>query len=406
MSSSNDSNPNPAFHPRPSTVQELIASQTVGLVELSDFRKRRAEAYDQKDREAHDRSLAGARNGPGEGGSGASTPQTGGSDSPAPVKKRKKVGKKKTSTLSFAQNEDDDEANPSDSTLGAIASPALGLSPSASASPVPPSSNTLPARRLGPNAQLAPGTAPKVQTAAVQRREAAARETLRQEFLARQKAAKESVIAIPFVFHDGTSVAGGVCKVRKGEQVWVFLERARKVGAERDGMSASGKGGKGGEREKQKALREWARVGVDDLMVVRGGVIIPHHYEFYYFIVNKTLGPKNVVLFDYSAEPPSTYDPLAPTSDSAEIKGGISTIEDRREEKSRLEAKSRRKAEVDVESMEGSDADPHFTKVVDRRWYERNKHIFPASTWEDFDPTKDYQTAVRRDAGGNAFFFS
>lgn len=31
-------------------------------------------------------------------------------------------------------------------------------------------------------------------------------------------------------------------------------------------------------------------------------------------------------------------------------------------------------------------------KVVERRWYERNKHIFPASRWELYDP------AVARDA--------
>jgi len=38
--------------------------------------------------------------------------------------------------------------------------------------------------------------------------------------------------------------------------------------------------------------------------------------------------------------------------------------------------------------------------------YERNKHIFPASVWQEFDPEKDYQKEVKRDAGGNAFFFS
>ena len=29
-------------------------------------------------------------------------------------------------------------------------------------------------------------------------------------------------------------------------------------------------------------------------------------------------------------------------------------------------------------------------KVVDRRWYARNKHIFPASRWEKFDPEKHF----------------
>lgn len=29
----------------------------------------------------------------------------------------------------------------------------------------------------------------------------------------------------------------------------------------------------------------------------------------------------------------------------------------------------------------------HPGKVLDRRWYERNKHIFPASRWEIYDPS-------------------
>jgi len=35
-----------------STAADLLASQTVGLVHLSDFRKRRAEALEQKERES------------------------------------------------------------------------------------------------------------------------------------------------------------------------------------------------------------------------------------------------------------------------------------------------------------------------------------------------------------------
>ena len=48
------------------TAEELLKSQTVGLVNLSDFRKRRAEVVEQKEREAHTRSL--------KPGSGTSTP--------------------------------------------------------------------------------------------------------------------------------------------------------------------------------------------------------------------------------------------------------------------------------------------------------------------------------------------
>ena len=32
----------------------------------------------------------------------------------------------------------------------------------------------------------------------------------------------------------------------------------------------------------------------------------------------------------------------------------------------------------------------HAGKVVLRSWYERNKHIFPASRWEPYDPEKQW----------------
>jgi protein FAM50 len=39
------------------SAEDLLKSQTVGLVNLSDFRKRRAEVLEQKEREAHDKTL-------------------------------------------------------------------------------------------------------------------------------------------------------------------------------------------------------------------------------------------------------------------------------------------------------------------------------------------------------------
>lgn len=60
------------------------------------------------------------------------------------------------------------------------------------------------------------------------------------------------------------------------------------------------------------------------------------------------------------------------------------------------------------EELEGADKDATFTKVVDRRWYERNKHIFPASLWHEYEPGEEFEkkmTSGRRDAEGNTFFF-
>lgn len=98
-------------------------------------------------------------------------------------------------------------------------------------------------------------------------REAQTREQLRKEFLVMQEAVKATEFLIPFVFFDGTNVPGGVCRIKKGDHAWLFLDRSRKVGAEL---------GIGGGGEKTNTRREWARVSVDDLMLVRGEIIIPH----------------------------------------------------------------------------------------------------------------------------------
>lgn len=79
-----------------------------------------------------------------------------------------------------------------------------------------------------------------------------------------QEAVKAADISLPFVFFDGSNTPGGICQMKKGDHVWLFLDKARKVGAE------LGVGGA------DKSRREWARVGVDDLMLVRGEVIVPH----------------------------------------------------------------------------------------------------------------------------------
>ena len=57
-------------------------------------------------------------------------------------------------------------------------------------------------------------------------------------------------------------------------------------------------------------------------------------------------------------------------------------------------------------ALEGFNDDPTVTKVVDRRWYEQNKHIYPASVWEEYKPDKQFLKTQRKDVGGNVFFFS
>ncbi|KAL8874710.1 MAG: hypothetical protein Q9198_006843 [Flavoplaca austrocitrina] len=401
MASSNTSSTAPSRAPTPAsshnarftsqgaTAEDLLKSHTVGLVHLNDFRKRRAQALEQKEREAHEGSLgrftAASGNATPSSSTGVSTPQQ-------PAKKKRKPAPK--GKLSFGVDEEDHGENTtevSSTTATPRSSTPDIVEPSRKSSPVNSDSADL-RKRLGPNAKVT--FVPKVMTKSALLREAQTREQLRKEFLAVQEAVKATDILIPFVFYDGTNIPGGACKVKKGDYIWLFLDRSRKVGAEL-GVANGG--------EKGSSRREWARVGVDDLMLVRGEIIIPHHYDFYYFIVNKTLGHSSSPLFDYSATTtlpmhnsnststsrsvspdPSTYDPFTRPKHSKS--SGITTLTD--------------------STLEGATDDPNLTKVVDRRWYERNKHIFPASVWEEFDPGRDYSKGMRRDAEGNAFFFS
>lgn len=112
---------------------------------------------------------------------------------------------------------------------------------------------------------------PKTVTKAALEAEMKARDELRKEFLAMQERIKATEIVIPFVFYDGTNIPAGRVKVKKGDHIWLFLDRCRKVGAEL-GVAGAQKSG----RAKRDHRREWARVGVDDLMLVRGDIIIPH----------------------------------------------------------------------------------------------------------------------------------
>ncbi|OKL57566.1 hypothetical protein UA08_07249 [Talaromyces atroroseus] len=355
------------------SAEDLLKSQTVGLVHLSEFRKRRAEVLEQKEKEAHDKSLgiyasATSRTGtPSQGDvtDGALTPGSVTSEGGRPKKKKKALAKSK---LSFG---DDEESNDTGED-SATATPRDSSSQPASTtrlagSPAPPP------RKITANPNAPPP--PRTLTKAGLEAEAQARDALRKEFLAMQEATKATEIIIPFVFYEGTIIPAGQVRVKKGDHVWLFLDRCRKVGAEL-GVGGSRKNS----RAKRDQRREWARVGVDDLMLVRGDIIIPHHYEFYYFIVNKvpSFSKAGGLLFDFSANAPVAKDGDGPIS------------------------------RPNDEELEGANADPSLTKVVDRRWYERNKHIFPASLWREYEPGEEFlekMTSAKRDAQGNAFFF-
>src|SRR5689334_3179169 len=96
------------FTPQNKTTHERLSNQTVGLVQLSDFRKRRAEVLEQQVREAREAAFSGTST-PDRSQTG--TPDNGGSDSAnasgvRPLKKKKKQAKK---LLSFGDDDEGDE---------------------------------------------------------------------------------------------------------------------------------------------------------------------------------------------------------------------------------------------------------------------------------------------------------
>lgn len=253
--------------PNNMSTQERISTNTVGLVNLSDFRKRRAEVLEQQEREAREALRSGTTT-PLIDRSQSATPNNlsdGGSE--RPVKKQKKP---KKALVSFGDDEEDDDAGPALKPKGKAhkaANPTgKGGDPSEpiTDSDLDTKDMKKPGGKIAANTSV--GFVPRAMTKSALRREAAERDALRKEFLALQEAVKATEIAMPFVFYDGTNIPGGTVRVKKGEFVWVFLDKSRKVGAEL---------GVGGEKN-ANVRREWARVGVDDLMLVRGTMIIPH----------------------------------------------------------------------------------------------------------------------------------
>ena len=224
------------FQAQNKTTQQRLSSNTVGLVTHADFRKRRAEVLEQQEREVREAAATGTP----PDRSQTATPDPNASDAsnkPPPKKVRKrKVGGVK---LSFGDDDDDADADAD-----------------ADAGPAKPK----PKFKANPKVSVVP----RAMTKAALQREAAERDALRREFLAKQTAVKATEIAIPFCFYDGSNIPGGTVRVKKGDFVWVFLDKSRKVGADL------------GVGDKANSRREWARIGVDDLMLVRHNIIIPH----------------------------------------------------------------------------------------------------------------------------------
>ncbi|KAL0946660.1 hypothetical protein HGRIS_012852 [Hohenbuehelia grisea] len=255
------------------SMEDTLKNQTVGLVRLEEFQQRRKELEEAKAREA-------AR-------SNDLKEET------KKVKKRKKAAK---ATLSFAMDDEGDDASAKDEDQD----DGDGDQPSKRSK-----------FRKNPNVDTS--FLPDRDREEAERKE---RERLRQEWLRRQEEMKQEDIEITYSYWDGSGHRKSVtCK--KGDTISTFLEKCRQQFPELRGIS------------------------VDNLMYVKEDLIIPQHHTFYDFIINKARG-KSGPLFNF------------------DVHDDVRLLADATKEKD----------------------ESHAGKVVERSWYQRNKHIFPASRWE------------------------
>ncbi|KAH0912902.1 hypothetical protein HID58_036223 [Brassica napus] len=165
--------------------------------------------------------------------------------------------------------------------------------------------------------------------------EQAERERLKKQWTREQEQIKNEPLQITYSYWDGTGhrrviqASTGYTSVRKGDPIGNFLRAVQ--------------------QQLAPDFREIRTASVENLLYVKEDLIIPHQHSFYELIINKARG-KSGPLFHF------------------DVHEDVRTI-----------------ADATIEKDES-----HAGKVVERHWYEKNKHIFPASRWEKLDRSIDF----------------
>jgi len=154
------------------------------------------------------------------------------------------------------------------------------------------------------------------------------RKQLTEEWNREQDKKKAEKLEVTFSYWDGSGHRRSVT-CTKGCNMGQFLEIARK--------------------SLMEEFRELRGCSSENLLYIKEDLIIPHDMTFHYLIETKARG-KSGPLFHF------------------DVHDDVRTVNDARIEKD----------------------ESHAGKIVERHWYERNKHIFPASRWEVYDPQKKW----------------
>lgn len=158
---------------------------------------------------------------------------------------------------------------------------------------------------------------------------------LKREWYENQEQIKNETLDIIYSYWDGVGHRRKVA-VKKGDTVGKFLAVVQKQLA--------------------SDFKEVRTASCGNLIYFKEDIILPHHYTFYELILNKARC-KSGPLFEFG------------------VKEDIRLQHDASREK----------------------AESHAGKVVDCHWYEKNKHIFPASRWEKYDPKKNWDRYTLHD---------
>jgi protein FAM50 len=243
-------------------------------------------------------------------------------------KKKRKEKQTKVARLSFAMggDDDDEEGEEEDEDDGGRRSsrPTKKSDTIASSSSTSSSSSSISVFKKKKALKNPEAETSFLRDPEAEKEQALLRENLKQEWLAEQERVKEEMLEVTYSYWDGSGHRR-MLKCKKGITIAKFLEMVRsQVAAE---------------------FTDLRGVTSDELMYIKEDLIIPHNYSFYDLILTKARG-KSGPLFHFDV-----HDDVRLTMDAR------------------------------VEKDES-----HPGKVVERRWYERNKHIFPASRWEIYDP--------------------
>ncbi|CAD7941587.1 unnamed protein product [Amoebophrya sp. A25] len=156
------------------------------------------------------------------------------------------------------------------------------------------------------------------------------REALVEEYRQREEQTKKELIDIVYSYWDGSGHRRSL-SIERGASIGQFLKVAR-----------------------LQLLEDFAvlrHIASDELLYVKEDLILPHKVTFYELIRDQVRG-KSGPLFSFG------------------VREDVTEAADIRQERQ----------------------ETHAGKIVQRSWYEANKHVFPQKRWELYDPSVSYKT--------------